>query len=105
MPAKKPLLLSVSEAARVFSLLGDISRLRLLRQYGWEAKYKVGNGGGRNSRLDEMQAAVLRAKLTRMVSEANKVKPVAPPASPPNVGLSISNWDVRGGASAHERGR
>jgi dTDP-4-amino-4,6-dideoxygalactose transaminase len=30
-----------------------------LRQYGWSSKYKVENAGGRNSRLDEIQAAIL----------------------------------------------
>ncbi|MDA7842773.1 DegT/DnrJ/EryC1/StrS family aminotransferase [Methylophilaceae bacterium] len=30
-----------------------------LRQYGWKGKYKVSIKGGRNSRLDELQAAVL----------------------------------------------
>lgn len=39
------------------------ARLRTLRQYGWSAKYAVSTPQGRNSRLDEMQAAVLRAKL------------------------------------------
>lgn len=39
------------------------ARLTQLRQYGWEGKYKVKLKGGRNSRLDEIQAAVLRAKL------------------------------------------
>jgi len=38
-------------------------RLRQLRQYGWKEKYRCALAGGRNSRLDEMQAAVLRAKL------------------------------------------
>lgn len=38
--------------------------VRRLRQYGWESKYRVAVAGGRNSRLDEMQAAILRAKLT-----------------------------------------
>ncbi|MBH1964355.1 MAG: DegT/DnrJ/EryC1/StrS family aminotransferase [Comamonadaceae bacterium] len=38
-------------------------RLRALRQYGWGAKYEVVHEGGRNSRLDELQAAVLVAKL------------------------------------------
>lgn len=37
--------------------------LRALRQYGWAEKYTVARPGGRNSRLDEIQAAVLRAKL------------------------------------------
>jgi len=39
------------------------ARLRQLRQYGWTRKYDVGLEGGRNSRLDELQAALLRIKL------------------------------------------
>ena len=38
-------------------------RARRLRQYGWSSKYHVTETGGRNSRLDELQAAVLREKL------------------------------------------
>ena len=38
-------------------------RVRSLRQYGWNGKYHVDMAGGRNSRLDEVQAGVLRAKL------------------------------------------
>lgn len=37
--------------------------LRKLRQYGWTAKYHNELPGGRNSRLDEMQAAFLRIML------------------------------------------
>lgn len=39
------------------------TRARRLRQYGWSSKYHVTEAGGRNSRLDELQAAVLRDKL------------------------------------------
>ncbi|MCB5175201.1 DegT/DnrJ/EryC1/StrS family aminotransferase [Microvirga lenta] len=39
------------------------ARLRELRQYGWESKYRVSAENARNSRLDEIQAAILRAKL------------------------------------------
>lgn len=39
------------------------ARVRALRQYGWSKKYHVDSPNGRNSRLDEMQAAVLRQKL------------------------------------------
>lgn len=39
------------------------SRVSALRQYGWTGKYTSSISGGRNSRLDEVQAAVLRAKL------------------------------------------
>ncbi len=34
-------------------------KLTRLRQYGWSAKYRVEVAGARNSRLDEMQAAIL----------------------------------------------
>src|SRR5207302_441828 len=37
--------------------------VRRLRQYGWEKKYQAVRPCGRNSRLDELQAAVLRRKL------------------------------------------
>jgi dTDP-3-amino-2,3,6-trideoxy-4-keto-D-glucose/dTDP-3-amino-3,4,6-trideoxy-alpha-D-glucose/dTDP-2,6-dideoxy-D-kanosamine transaminase len=41
-------------------------RLRQLRQYGWDKKYQVSRAGGRNSRLDELQAALLLAKLPHL---------------------------------------
>ena len=41
-------------------------KLRLLRQYGWRERYKVECPGGRNSRLDEIQAAILRIKLQHL---------------------------------------
>lgn len=44
--------------------------VRRLRQYGWSSKYKIGVPDGRNSRLDELQAAVLRVRLPR-VTERN----------------------------------
>ncbi|WP_454846337.1 DegT/DnrJ/EryC1/StrS family aminotransferase [Pseudomonas farris] len=39
------------------------SKISQLRQYGWSQKYQVAIPGGRNSRLDELQAAILRIKL------------------------------------------
>ena len=41
-------------------------RVRALRQYGWTQKYHCRAGHGRNSRLDEMQAAILSVKLPRL---------------------------------------
>ncbi|NJK79418.1 MAG: DegT/DnrJ/EryC1/StrS family aminotransferase [Chloroflexaceae bacterium] len=38
-------------------------QVRRLRQYGWGSKYITAERGGRNSRLDELQAALLRVKL------------------------------------------
>lgn len=44
--------------------------VRAARQYGWHGKYTIASQGGRNSRLDEVQAAVLRYRLP-LVDEAN----------------------------------
>jgi dTDP-3-amino-3,4,6-trideoxy-alpha-D-glucose transaminase len=41
-------------------------RLRRLRMYGWGEKYVTSELGGRNSRLDELQAAALRVKLRHL---------------------------------------
>jgi aminotransferase EvaB len=41
-------------------------KLRQLRQYGWDGKYKVAVQGGQNSRLDEIQSAILRKKLPQL---------------------------------------
>ena len=42
------------------------AKLRALRTYGWGAKYHCTMEGGMNSRMDELQAAVLRAKLPHL---------------------------------------
>jgi dTDP-4-amino-4,6-dideoxygalactose transaminase len=41
-------------------------RVRALRQYGWERKYRNTLPGGRNSRLDELQARMLSLMLPRL---------------------------------------
>ena len=37
-----------------------------MAQYGWSQKYRVTHPGGMNARLDEVQAAVLAARLPRL---------------------------------------
>lgn len=44
------------------------ARLRRLRMYGWASKYHTVDQGGRNSRLDELQAALLRVKLPHLAA-------------------------------------
>ncbi len=40
--------------------------VRALQQYGWRAKYDIALSGARNSRMDEMQAAILSALLPHL---------------------------------------
>ncbi len=44
-------------------------KISSLRQYGWSSKYEIANPGGMNSRLDEIQAAVLRIGLRHLDSQ------------------------------------
>ncbi len=41
-------------------------KARQLRQYGWSSRYRISSPSGRNSRLDELQAAVLGIGLSRI---------------------------------------
>jgi dTDP-4-amino-4,6-dideoxygalactose transaminase len=50
--------------------LAAADKVERLRQYGWSAKYRAELPGARNSRLDELQAAVLAALLPGL-DEAN----------------------------------
>jgi dTDP-4-amino-4,6-dideoxygalactose transaminase len=51
-------------------------RLRALRQYGWQER-SVSSYPGINSRLDEIQAAILRAKLTRLDADNERRREIA----------------------------
>ncbi len=58
---------AIGDGGAIVTRNGEVaSRLRTLRQYGWSSKYEVALQGGRNSRLDEIQAAVLRQKLPEL---------------------------------------
>lgn len=52
-------------------------KIEQLRQYGWSKKYQVGLVGGRNSRLDEMQAAFLNVFLTHLDLWNNQRRAIA----------------------------
>jgi dTDP-4-amino-4,6-dideoxygalactose transaminase len=51
-------------------------KIRALREYGWERRY-ISDIVGRNSRLDELQAAVLRIKLRYLDSDNQKRRQIA----------------------------
>ncbi len=51
-------------------------RLRLLREYGWRERY-VSEIAGMNSRLDELQAALLRVKLKSLDEENARRQQIA----------------------------
>lgn len=51
-------------------------RLRRLRQYGWDAA-RISQEAGTNSRLDEIQAAVLRTKLPRLDADNARRRQIA----------------------------
>jgi aminotransferase EvaB len=48
-----------------------------LRQYGWTSKYKVELAGARNSRLDEMQAAILSVFLPHLNAANERRRAIA----------------------------
>jgi hypothetical protein len=50
--------------------------VRLLREYGWRERY-VSEVPGTNSRLDELQAAILRVKLRRLDADNARRREVA----------------------------
>ncbi len=53
-----------------------LEQVRLLRQYGWRKRY-VSDLPGRNSRLDEIQSAILRVRLTHLESENARREEIA----------------------------
>jgi dTDP-4-amino-4,6-dideoxygalactose transaminase len=60
---------AIGDGGAVFSRDSSLAdEVRLLRQYGWRTRY-ISEIPGRNSRLDEMQAAILRAKLPSLGSK------------------------------------
>jgi dTDP-3-amino-3,4,6-trideoxy-alpha-D-glucose transaminase len=53
------------------------AKLRRLRMYGWEKRYYTVDSGGINSRLDEIQAALLRVKLRHLAAWNNARRRIA----------------------------
>ena len=62
--------------AVVTSQAAVAEQLRLLRQYGWHERY-ISIEAGYNSRLDELQAAILDCKLAWLDSDNNRRRKIA----------------------------
>ena len=62
--------------AVVTSQAAVAEQLRLLRQYGWRERY-ISIEAGYNSRLDELQAAILDCKLAWLDSDNNRRRKIA----------------------------
>jgi dTDP-4-amino-4,6-dideoxygalactose transaminase len=54
-----------------------VERVRALRTYGWTRPQRSESPGGRCSRLDELQAAILRVKLTRLTEDVERRRRIA----------------------------
>jgi dTDP-4-amino-4,6-dideoxygalactose transaminase len=53
------------------------AKLRRLREYGWQERYYTTDAGGINSRLDEIQAALLHVKLRHLVEWNERRRTIA----------------------------
>ena len=62
--------------AVVTSSHATAEQLRSLREYGWKERY-ISSTAGVNSRLDELQAAVLRAKLPSLAADNARRREIA----------------------------
>jgi dTDP-4-amino-4,6-dideoxygalactose transaminase len=68
---------ALGDGGAVFARDGKLAdTVRQLRQYGWRERY-VSEIPGRNSRLDEIQAAILRVKLKYLEAENAKRRELA----------------------------
>ena len=69
---------ALGDGGAVVTTRDDLAaQVRRLRQYGWSSKYTVEMTGARNSRLDELQAALLSVKLPHLDSWNRKRRDIA----------------------------
>jgi len=68
---------AIGDGGMIVTNDGELAgKMRLLREYGWKERY-VSHIPGWNSRLDEMQAAVLRVKLRHLDADNRKRQKIA----------------------------
>ena len=73
------------------------ARLRQLRQYGWTRRDFAASEGW-NSRLDELQAAILAAKLPRLAEENARRRAIADRYDAALEGLPVRRLSIRPGS-------
>jgi dTDP-4-amino-4,6-dideoxygalactose transaminase len=73
-------------------------RIRSLREYGWKSRY-VSDIAGMNSRLDELQAAILSARLPHLAAENNRRRDIAAAYNQGLAGTGLVLPSVRAGAT------
>jgi dTDP-4-amino-4,6-dideoxygalactose transaminase len=73
------------------------TRIRELRQYGWRSRY-ISDTAGMNSRLDEVQAAILRVKLPHLRSDNQRRRDIAALYAGHAVNSGVTLPPVRSGA-------
>jgi dTDP-4-amino-4,6-dideoxygalactose transaminase len=80
------------------------AELRALREYGWRGQRYVSEHSGVNSRLDELQAAVLRVKLTALAADNARRRAIAARYDAGLAGLPIAppGRDPRGEHVFHQ---
>ncbi len=88
---------AMGDGGAVATSRADVAeRLRLLRQYGWRERY-ISDVPGLNSRLDELQAAILRVRLRHLDEENETRRRLAATYSDNLSGLPLQLPAVRSG--------
>ena len=68
---------ALGDGGAVFTQNSELAeKVRRKRQYGWESKYSIEHSHGKNSRLDELQAAILRVKLPYLLESNSRRKQI-----------------------------
>lgn len=73
------------------------ARVRELRQYGWKSRY-ISDTTGMNSRLDEVQAAILRVKLPHLRADNQRRRDITALYAKHAVNPAVKLPSVRSGA-------
>jgi dTDP-4-amino-4,6-dideoxygalactose transaminase len=84
---------AMGDAGAIVTSRKDIAdRVRALREYGWDKRFYSAIPGGRNSRMDEIQAAVLNARLPFLDDMNRKRREIAEKYA---IGISsLTNIDI-----------